>query len=466
MNKWVIVFFAWIGVFLSGADAQNTSQLRQELQKIKDEYKNDMKKIWDDIERLQKDQSETKIQVEKDFDATIQKYLKESGKDPISWQDIISKPNKIKFYGFVRLDFDYDTHRTNGGNNASFVLNRTASTNDEELNIHARMTRFGIDLAGGKLSTIGNPELSGKLEIDFFNGGSESRNAIRMRHAYLQLKWTEWDLSVIAGQTADIVSPLVPETVENASVFRDIGNTGERRPQLRVEWNPAIVKGTKEEETRLFFALGLLRAGAVDAGTTADADADGNNDGEDSGAPMIQGRAGIATPGWVEGQKIRFGAYMSHAWYDTQARVGLRGEREFTSHFYGIDLVVPITDRIEFASEWWWGYNVADLRGGIAQGIDTIKGDEIEATGGWFNLKIKTTERSTLAFGYSFDNPVNGDVAPGGRLKNEIFFISNVWDLSSGVTAGVEYQYFRTRYTRRDFSNYDSRFVAFIQYKF
>ncbi|MEK7486688.1 MAG: hypothetical protein AABZ60_20385, partial [Planctomycetota bacterium] len=313
------------------------------------------------------------------------------------------------------------------------------------------------------LSTIGNPDLSGKFEIDFFNGGSESRNALRMRHAYLQLKWNEYDLSLLAGQTSDIVSPLVPETVEVASVFRDIGNTGDRRPQLRVEWAPAIIKGTKEEETRLFFTLGLLRAGAVDG---LDADADGNNDGEDSGAPMIQGRIGIATPGWVEGQKIRFGAYMSHAWYDTQTRVGLRGEREFVSHFYGIDLVVPITDRIEFSTEWWWGYDVSDLRGGIAQGVDTIKGDEIEAAGGWFNLKIKTTERSTVALGYGVDNPVNGDIGPGGRLKNEVFFINNVWDLSSGVTAGVEYQYFRTRYTPRDFSNYDSRFIAFIQYKF
>lgn len=466
MNKWVIAFLVCIGVFLSGANAQNTNQLRQELERIKNDYKNEMKKIWDDIDRLEKEHSETKVTLEKDFDATIQKYLKESGKDPISWKDIVSAPNKIKFYGFIRLDMIYDTHRTNSGNAVAFVLNRATGGNDEELNIHARATRFGMDFAGGRLSTIGNPELSGKIEIDFFNGGSESRNALRMRHAYLQLKWTEYDLSLLAGQTADIFSPLVPETVEIAGALRDFGNTGERRPQLRLEWNPAIIKGTKEEETRLFFAIGLFRAGAVDTGATADADADGNNDGEDSGAPMVQGRIGIATPSWVEGQKIRFGAYMSHAWYDTQARVGIRGEREFTSHAYGIDLVVPITDRVEFASELWWGYNVADLRGGIAQGIDTIKGDEIEAVGGWFNLKIKTTDRSTLAFGYMFDNPVDGDIAPGGRLMNENFFINNIWDLSSGVSVGVEYQYERTRYTRRDFSNYNSRFIAFIMYKF
>ncbi|MEK7486096.1 MAG: hypothetical protein AABZ60_17370, partial [Planctomycetota bacterium] len=104
MNKWVIVSLVFIGMFLSGANAQNTSQLRQELQKIKDEYKNDMKKVWDDINSLQKDQSDTKVKLAEDFDATIQKYLKESGKDPISWKDIVSAPNKIKFYGFIRLD--------------------------------------------------------------------------------------------------------------------------------------------------------------------------------------------------------------------------------------------------------------------------------------------------------------------------------------------------------------------------
>lgn len=460
MKYWFTVFLVGM-VFLCGANAQNTQQLRQDLQRIKDDYKNEMKKIWDEINRLQKDQSDAKVQLQQDFDATIQKYLKESGKDPLTWQDIITPQNKIKFYGFINLTMAYDTNRTDSGNTARFVLDNSLPGNDEELNIHARYTRFGMELQGTRLSTIGNPELSGKIEIDFNNGGPESRNLIRMRHAYLQLKWTEYDLSLLAGQTADIISPLVPETHEIAGRFRDRGNIGDRRPQLRIEWAPAIVKGTKEEETRLFLTAGILRAGSGDA---LDADADGNNDGEDSGAPMLQFRLGIATPGWVEGKKIRFGIGTSHSWYDTQVRLGARGEKDFKSHVWAMDLHLPITERIEFSSELWWGYNVSDLRGGIAQGIDTAKGDEVEATGGWFNLKVKTTERSSMVIGYAFDNPVDGDV-PGRRLMNETYWINNSWDLSNGVSVGVEYQYMRTRYTRGD-SNHNNRFVTYIMYTF
>jgi hypothetical protein len=470
MKHSLVLLCVWF-VSYFGAFAQSTGELRQELESIKSQYKDEMRRVWDELERLQRDQTETNVKFQRDFETTIEKYVKESGKEPLTWQDIISPKNKIKFYGFFRLDMVFDSHRTNSGNSAFFVLdhNPSGSGNDEELNIHSRLTRFGMELTGSRLATIGNPDVSGRLELDFFGGGSESRNLLRLRHAYLKLDWEKYDLSLLAGQTSDIVSPLYPHTVDLDSLLWMRGNIGDRRPQLRLEWAPAISKGQKEDETRLYFTAGLLRAGAVDtlAGNpNSDADGDGNNDGEDSGAPMVQARIGIATPSWVDNQKVRFGMWTSHAWYDTQARLGVRGEKDFVSHVYGIDLTLPITERVELATEWWWGYNVGDLRGGIGLGVDVPKGDEVEATGGWLSMKIKTTERSSVAFGYGFDNPVDGDVPAGGRLLNQTFFINNVWDLSSGVSAGVEYQYMLTYYAREDDSNYNSRFLAFIMYQF
>ena len=447
--------------------AQNASDLRQDLNELKQEYKDEMKRAWDAVQNLQQNQLQTHKKVKKDFDATVEKYIKDSGKVPLTWQDIISSKNKIKFYGFLRLDVAFDTDRTDNGNFAQFVLNHNSSAfgNDEELNIHARLTRFGFELAGTPLSTMGNPELSGRLEIDFFGGGPESRNFIRMRHAYLKLNWREWDISLLAGQTNDIVAPLTPHTIDLGTPFWQRGNIGDRRPQLRLEWSPAIVKGTKDEETRLFFTAGLLRAGAVNG---IDIDGDGNNDGQDSGAPMIQTRMGIATPSWVNGQKIRFGFSTSHSWYDTQTGIGARGETDFNSHVYALDLTLPITERIELAAEWWRGTNASDLQGGIGQGIDVFRGKEIESTGGWISMKVKTTERSSMAVGYSFDNPEDNDVRgiAGGRFFNQTYFINNVWDFSGGVSMGLEYQYMTTYYSRTDDSNYNNRLLAFIMYNF
>ena len=462
-----LVLIALISI-LSGVNAQNLDQLKQELQDIKGKYKGEMREVWDEINRLQKDQIETQSKLKQDFDATVEKYMKESGKNPLTMGDIVSPKNKIKFYGFLRLDMAYDSHRTDDGNAPQFVLNHNSGAfgNDEELSIHSRLTRFGIELTGSPLDVMGTPELSGRLEIDFLNGGSESANHIRMRHAYLKIDWRQWDLSVLAGQTNDIIAPLNPHTVDIGTQFWKRGNLGDRRPQLRLEWSPALVKGTKEEETRLFFTAGVMRAGAVNE---LDADGDGNNDGEDSGAPMLQARVGIATPSWVKGQKIRFGVGTSHSWYDTQGRLGTRGEKDYTSHVYALDLVLPITDRVEFATEWWWGYNASDLQGGIGQGIDTFKGDEVESAGGWLSMKVRTTERSSISFGYSFDNPVDGDIAAGGaagRFLNQTYFINNVWDLSQGVSVGLEYQYMMTYYSRTDDSNYNNRVLAYIMYNF
>ena len=64
-----------------------------------------------------------------------------------------------------------------------------------------------------------------------------SMAAIRMRHAYTKLAWG--DFNVLAGQTADVISPIWP--IVNADlVMWGAGNLGDRRPQLRPEWTPAI----------------------------------------------------------------------------------------------------------------------------------------------------------------------------------------------------------------------------------
>jgi hypothetical protein len=128
---------------------------------------------------------------------------------PVRWSELLGEGNKIKLYGFLRLDMDFDSQHPNNTQIPFFITSpdvRANGTTNGDYSIHPRLTRLGIDYTGPQIAKLGNARLSGKLETDFENGGSESRQIIRIRHAYLRLDWKE--ASLLAGQTWDIVSPL------------------------------------------------------------------------------------------------------------------------------------------------------------------------------------------------------------------------------------------------------------------
>jgi hypothetical protein len=139
--------------------------------------------------------------------------------------------------------------------------------------MHPRLTRFGVDYSGPSVPGLGDADLSGKLELDFENGGSESRQIVRIRHTYLQLK--KDDLTILAAQTWDVFSPLFP-TVDNDTLLWNAGNVGDRRPQFRVSYDPKLGAG------RLSITTAAWLTGAIDA---QDLDNKTYRDGEESGKP-------------------------------------------------------------------------------------------------------------------------------------------------------------------------------------
>src|SRR5437588_1065222 len=162
---------------------------------------------------------------------------------PVRWSDLIGEGSKLKFYGFLRVDLDIDSQRANSTQAPLFITSPDPAAGGAsigEFSMHPRLTRFGIDFSGPRIEALGDAKLSGKLETDFENGGSESRQIIRIRHAYLKLDWKEF--SILGGQTWDIVSPLFP-TVNNDTVQWNAGNVGDRRPQVRAAYEPKLGEG-------------------------------------------------------------------------------------------------------------------------------------------------------------------------------------------------------------------------------
>jgi hypothetical protein len=153
---------------------------------------------------------------------------------------------------------------------------------------------------------IHKEQLSGKFEVDFENGGSESRQIIRIRHGYLKMDW-DHQVSILAGQTWDVVSPLFP-TVNNDTLMWNAGNVGDRRPQFRLAWEPSA----GQSQWSFSGAAGLM--GAIDA---QDLDNNSYRDGEESGLPNVQARVGYAHSSWVKDQRASLGASVFYGWLDT-----------------------------------------------------------------------------------------------------------------------------------------------------
>jgi hypothetical protein len=156
----------------------------------------------------------------------------------VRWNEVVAGGSRFKLYGFLRLDLMYDSQRLAGNPQSPFLIaspdvagNRNGA---ENFSLTPRLTRLGIDYTGPRIAALNDAKLTGKFEIDFNVGGTESRPLFRERLAWLRLNWERFALE--AGQDRDLVSPLLP-TPNQTDDMSYAGNTGDRHPMIRAEWN-------------------------------------------------------------------------------------------------------------------------------------------------------------------------------------------------------------------------------------
>jgi hypothetical protein len=374
---------------------------------------------------------------------------------PLHWSDILGSENQFKLYGFLRLDVDYDSQRANNDQTPLFITSadpRIGTPRAEDFSMHPRLSRFGIDYSGPRIAALGDSKLSGKFEIDFENGGSESRQIIRIRHGYLKMDWDN-HVSILAGQTWDVVSPLFP-TVNNDTLMWNTGNIGDRRPQFRATWEPKTGHG----QWSFSGAAGLM--GAIDA---QDLDNNGYRDGEESGRPNAQARVGYAHSSWVKDQRASLGASGLLGWVDTSRPIA--GRTNFHSQLANIDYTLPLTSRLSLRGEGWWGRNLGDIRGGVGQSINLTNGREIRARGGWSELGLKVSRYWSFYPGYTMDDPVDADIPSGGRTRNRAYYFGNRITPGGNFLLGFDYLRWLTDY-KGFLRGADNRINIFMQYNF
>ncbi len=327
----------------------------------------------------------------------------------------------VKPYGYVKLDAVYETGNASHGN--FIIWAQDPGESDGLYHVTANQTRLGLAIKG---FGFGKFKATGKVEIDFYGGGVQNKALNMMRHAFLKI--SDGSLTIIAGQTWDIICPLNPPTL-NYPVLWGAGNIGYRRPQL------SLRKDIKSGKSLFSIQAGIFRTIA------GDYDGDGIEDGTAASFPTIQGRiAGKFSLGGSASLQLGISGHYGKS----------SGDIEFTSDSLNADFLLVLSPQFKIIAEYFSGKNLGTFLGGIAQSVSVPLGVEVETKGFFVSAVGSLSPKLQMAVGYGMDDPDDATLLPGARAKNTTFFGNLVLKLSKSVKVGFEVSHWETDYLLGD----------------
>lgn len=339
----------------------------------------------------------------------------------------------IQLYGYIKLDAAYDTGQADPGNYVRWVNLDPRNPDDNQFSMTANESRFGMRLRGSD-DEENDLRVSGNVEIDFYGGGDENKPRPMLRHAFVDLEWRQSGWQLLAGQTSDLISPLVPRSL-NYPVAWWAGNIGYRRPQVRLSKTLALM-----ESSSVIVSCALTR----DIGSTTSSFT-GVDSGSDAGVPGVQARVGWLAGGRRAGP-MRLG--LSGHWAREDFHLeGQEGDHQlFDSWSANLDLDLPLTDKATLKAEIYTGANLAPYLGGIGQGVNLDADEEIADSGGWISLDLGPFDRLTHHLGLTLSDPEDDYLEPGDRCFNGSVFWNGYYSLTAHVELALELSYWSTEY--------------------
>ena len=343
-------------------------------------------------------------------------------------------------YGVFWTDMTYATSRTFPGAFTLFVFS-DQEQGEGEFSINVRRSRFGLDVVGPRSSTFGGAENAGKIEIDFQGEFvTENRAAVLLRQCYWEMK--NQDFRILVGQTWDVISPLLPNTVNYATGYF-AGNLGFRRTQLRAE---------------RYFEIGqysqLTLQGSLNQDIVADFPAEPGVEREASDWPVIEARAAIAKMSRQEGlddTTLGFSGHIGETGFDFNTvgppplNLPPQDDARFKTWSFNADLYLPFTRSSGLQGEFFYGANLSPYLGGIGQGVCACRRVPIRSLGGWGELWHQWTPKFRNHIGFGVDDPNEND-SLFGRSYNQFIYVNAILDINDQLSTGLEVTYWKTLY--------------------
>jgi hypothetical protein len=339
-----------------------------------------------------------------------------------------AEPTKVEWNGNFKLDLARDSGVSSNGNFILYVKPGTTAT----LNLTARQTRLGANIVRGKMK--------GRVEFDFYGESPENKNALMLRHAYVSAPLGP--LTLEAGQGSDLISPLVPSTL-NYSVAWGAGNIGYRRPQLKIY----------QQTAHYYWGAALAR------NISADLDGDKLADGETSGKPALQGRLALSLS--PAGRKTSLGASAHYGWSTCPPPTDVK----YNNWSLGGDLKVALAAKLALLAEGYTGSNLGQYAGAIYN-TDRVEG--LRSWGGWINAQWQVTAPLSLSAGGGLDRVDHGDLegVNQARAANGFLFANAQYELVPGYKLGLEVSRWKTEYLNPETPQRDTRLQWSVQGSF
>ncbi|MGD0553099.1 MAG: DcaP family trimeric outer membrane transporter [Sedimentisphaerales bacterium] len=423
------------------------------------------------IEKLEKELAELKQMVKQQDEARIKEAnilerrtanieQKTMNAKPASGKKPVLSDLDLQIYGRIKVDASYDSSRMDLGDYAKWVRPDRGRNDHSQFDLTANETRLGLLIYGPNDQEF---KTSGRVEMDFYGGGTENKPVPMMRHAYLNFEWPQDKFSILAGQTSDVISPLWPDTL-NYTVGWWTGNIGYRRPQIRLTKIYSIAKDT---DLKLEGAIARTM-GRTNSNILA---ADQSDSGEDAGLPSIQGRVSLTLPSW--GSKpatVGFSSHYAKESYDVNAAGSkiAADRKEFDSWSLNLDVQQPVNEWLSFKGEFFTGQDLDAYLGGIGQGVNTVRNKEIRSKGGWAQASFGPWGKWSFNLGVGADK-VNADDLVGmtgdRRKYNQSIFGNVLYNFDKNAQIGFELSQWHTEYV--DLGDADSvRAQTSFIYKF
>jgi len=370
---------------------------------------------------------------------------------------------KISPYGFLQLNSVYETG-ANGGYLYSVWAPLRAQDGEGRLLLNVNLTRIGLNLAGPAKES--GAEVSGKFESDFLNSNNaryaNGANNFRIRHAYGQLKFNDIGLSVLFGQTQDIIAPLVAPSL-NQGALQGTGSLGTRRPMIRL----------------------AEFVGPIEAAVAV-------TDNRETTAPVLpafQGSLKAKVPASWAGEKQNLELTLSGHYASSEKAADTEADKDAKdasgwkappTSWSGIaSLSVPVVSIVNISGEFFLGQNLGNYNvGSIGQNAVSKEGEGLKSLGGWGAANVKLPANFALAGGYGFESidkkrepaakpgtpavpedPSTGTPAKpavpatNARIKNAVIFGNLKYFIDESVFIGFEYANLVTDYVTDNTAN-------------
>jgi hypothetical protein len=343
---------------------------------------------------------------------------------------------KIIPHGILIANVNYNSSALVPGSFASFALPNT-TVNTSQFNISPGNTFLGVDI---KWPKIGQWEINGKVDFDL-----RGPTPLRVNNVFAPLFVNVYGEArteryrILAGQTLDILSPLISNTINIYPAGFQPGRLGFFRPQVRFEtYQPISGDFTFIFQGAIAEAIQTFQVGAEVIGDQA-----GLPDGQmrlalGYGKPDLNDR--------YPRRPFELGV-SGHIGKRQGTRLGVRiTEREFTTWSGDIDLSFKIGGKLRVDGEFFAGSVLGDYAAGIFQTFNPERLVGIRAAGAWAQLSYDISDKWQVNGGYGRDDPYNRDLAFGQRSLNEMGFGNFYYKITPRLWVAAEFSRWRTTY--------------------